>query len=66
MSNVIEIEHAVRNLPPEELAKFRSWFAEYDGVQWDKQIESDVAAGRLDRLADEALEDLRTGRCKDL
>ena len=33
---------------------------------WDKQIEEDIKAGRLDRLSEKALEDLRAGRCKDL
>ena len=31
-----------------------------------RQFEEDVAAGRLDRLAEEALRDLREGRCTDL
>lgn len=61
-----EIEHAVQQLPPEELAKFRVWFAEFDAAQWDGQIENDVADGRLDALAEEALADLREERCKDL
>ena len=33
---------------------------------WDKQIEEDIKAGRLDRLGEKAVEDLRAGRCKDL
>lgn len=33
---------------------------------WDKEIEADIKAGRLDPLGDKALEDLRAGRCKDL
>lgn len=66
MSGVTEIEQAVRNLPPQELAQFRDWFAQFDAEQWDRQIEADVAAGRLDALADEALSDLRQGKCKDL
>ena len=33
---------------------------------WDKEIEEDIKAGRLDHLAEKALEDLRAGRCKDL
>ena len=33
---------------------------------WDKQIEEDIKAGRLDHLVDKALEDLRAGRCKEL
>jgi hypothetical protein len=65
MSGITEIERAVEQLPPEELAKFREWFAEFDAGVWDRQIERDVARGRLDSLAEEALPDLREGRCKD-
>lgn len=66
MSTVSEIEDAVSKLSPEELSSFRSWFSEFDAAAWDKQFEADVTAGRLDALADEALRDLREGRCKDL
>jgi hypothetical protein len=66
MSTITDIEQAVRKLPPQELARFREWFAEFDGAQWDLQIERDAAAGRLDALADEALDDARHGRSKDL
>jgi hypothetical protein len=66
VSTVEEIERAVQGLSPEQLAAFRAWFAEFDAAVWDKQLEADVAAGRLDALADEALDDLRQGRCADL
>ena len=66
MSTITEIEQAVQRLGPEELAKFRTWFAEFDATRWDQQLERDVAAGRLDGLAEEALNDLRAGRVKDL
>jgi hypothetical protein len=65
MSTLEEIEDAVRRLSPKELAAFREWFAQLDADAWDRQIEKDVAAGRLDALADEALNDLREGRCTD-
>jgi hypothetical protein len=65
MSSVNEIEEAVSRLTPAELDAFRNWFAEFDASAWDRQMEEDVAAGRLDALADEALEDLRAGRCTD-
>ena len=58
-----QVEDAVRRLSSKELAEFRTWFAEFDGALWDRQIEEDAAAGRLDVLADEALSDLREGRC---
>ncbi len=66
MSSVKEIEAAVSNLSSDELATFRSWFTEFDAEAWDKQFEQDVKAGRLDALADEAIQDLRNGRCTDL
>ena len=65
MSSVNEIEAAVLRLTPSELDEFRTWFAEFDATAWDRQMEDDVAAGRLDALADEALDDLRAGRCMD-
>ncbi|MBI1746201.1 MAG: hypothetical protein HYR55_06400 [Acidobacteria bacterium] len=65
MSTVQEIKEAVRQLSPVHLAAFRAWFAEFDASVWDQQLEHDVAAGRLDRLAEEALQDLREGRCTD-
>jgi len=65
MSIVQEIENAIRKLPAEDLAALRAWFAEFDADAWDRQFEQDVAAGRLDELAEEALRDLREGHCTD-
>ena len=53
-------------LSGEQLAAFRAWFAEFDAELWDRELERDVAAGRLDALAEEALQALREGRCTDL
>jgi hypothetical protein len=66
MSTVAEIEDAIRKLKDEELAALRAWFANFDASNWDRQIEQDVAEGRLDSLAEEALRDQRNGRCSDL
>ena len=33
---------------------------------WDKQIEEDIKAGKLEHLREEALEDIRAGRFTDL
>ena len=66
MSTVLDIESAVQKLSPNELTAFRDWFLTFDAGQWDQQFAADVAAGRLDALADEAIRDLREGRCKDL
>jgi hypothetical protein len=63
MNSVHQIEQAIRDLGPADLAAFRAWFAEFDADRWDNQLEQDVAAGRLDALAEEALRDEREGRC---
>ncbi len=66
MSTVEDIERAVRQLKPEDLATFRDWFGEFDAELWDRQIEDDVTAGRLDALADQALRDRQEGHCTEL
>jgi hypothetical protein len=66
VKTIEQIEEAVQQLSPEELAAFRDWFAAYDAELWDRQFEEDIAAGRLDALAQEALNDLQAGRCSDL
>lgn len=66
MSTIQEIERAVSSLSQEELSEFRAWFLEFDAAAWDRQIEKDVSAGRLDALADEALADLRARRTRPL
>lgn len=66
MSTVQEIEGAVKSLSRADLTSFRNWFLGFDAEAWDKQFEEDVTAGRLDALADEAIRDLREGRCTNL
>jgi hypothetical protein len=39
---------------------------ERDWQAWDREFERDVTAGRLDRLADEALADLDSGKTTEL
>lgn len=65
MSNIKEIEKAVERLSAEELTSFRSWFAAYDAAQWDADIERDIASGKLDSLADEALSEFRAGSARE-
>lgn len=65
MSTLSEIEATVKRLSSTELDAFREWFAEFDAAAWDRQFEKDVAAGRLDARANEALDDLAKGRCTE-
>jgi predicted esterase len=66
MTTVDEISGAVKRLPKKELARFRNWFAEYDATVWDRQLDSDARAGKLDALIREAQRDHRAGRTKPL
>jgi len=66
MTTVQEIEDAVAHLPDPELGKFRMWFTEFDSEAWDREFERDAKNGRLDSLADKALQDLAQGRCSEL
>jgi len=65
MSTVEEIEAAIQKLSPGQMAAFRAWYAEFDAAAWDRQIAEDEAAGRLDWLIQEAIDDLDAGRCTD-
>jgi hypothetical protein len=66
MSNVEAIEQQIEKLSPKELAAFRRWYAAFDAESWDRQFESDVKAGKLDTLADEALRAHTSGQSKPL
>jgi hypothetical protein len=61
-----EIEQAIRELSPKDLARFRQWFEEFDAQNWDKQFETDAKAGKLDKIAEQALREYRAGEAKDL
>lgn len=50
-----QIEQAITELSPKEMARFRKWFEEFDAQAWDEQFEQDARSGRLDGLADKLL-----------
>jgi hypothetical protein len=66
MSTVKEIETAIQKLKPQEIREIADWLQELREELWDKQIDADAEAGRLDKLAEKALEDYRAGRTKPL
>lgn len=66
MSKIEELEQKVQALSAEELARFRDWFLEFDWAAWDRQLERDVRAGKLDAMAEKALRDHAAGKTKPL
>jgi hypothetical protein len=61
-----EIEQAITELPPHDVAELAGWLAEYQAREWDSQIESDFHAGKLDRLIEQAGRQFDAGNCKPL
>jgi hypothetical protein len=66
MSRIDALEQMIEKLSPSELATFRDWFAKYDADAWDRQIEDDVKAGKLDPLAADALAANERGETKEI
>lgn len=64
--DVKEIETAIAQLPPAKVAELAEWFEEFHARIWDRQLEEDLKAGRLDSLLTEAGDDLESGRCEPL
>ena len=64
--SVDELENAITQLSPAEMARFARWFDEYRADQWDRQIEQDIQSGRLDAAGKQADADFEAGRCTPL
>jgi len=66
MSKIEYLEQTVSQLSPDEFARFRAWFLEFDARVWDEQIEADLKAGKLDKFIAEAQAEYREGNIRPL
>ena len=66
MSTIAEIESALSKLPVKDAQAVADWLQDYLDAKWDKQMDEDVAAGRLDHAWEKAKGDIATGRVKAL
>ena len=66
MSEVEQLQRRIENLPPQEFAKLRAWFLEFEERAWDHQIGMDAKAGKLDGVIREALADYKAGKAREL
>ena len=64
--DVEQIEKAITQLPPKKLAELMSWLEDYHAQVWEKQIEEDLATGRLDKVLAEVEEEYAAGLAKPL
>jgi len=58
MNTRLEVELAIKQLPEDEVRNLAGWLQEYLDEMWDRQIEADLASGKLDRLIAQAEEDI--------
>ena len=61
-----DLELAVARLSRADLDAFAQWFDNYFSDTWDRRIEADILAGRLDQLGQQAEADSDAGRCTPL
>jgi hypothetical protein len=66
MSTLDQIEAAILTLPSEEFQRLRQWFLDVDYERWDEQLEKDIADGKLEALAAEAIAEFKAGRCREI
>lgn len=66
MMKIEQLEREIKTLSRSELFSLRDWFQSFLADEWDKQIEADISAGKLDFLAREALDEHKAGRTKPL
>jgi hypothetical protein len=66
MGKIDDLKAEIERLPSEDLAELFRWFSEKEWERWDKQIEMDSQAGRLDFLILEAREEKSKGELKNL
>jgi hypothetical protein len=66
MSHVEELESKILELPKQDFALLRNWLFELDDSQWDKQIESDLKAGKLNQLINNAKTEMAAGTAAKL
>jgi len=66
LNTLPEIERAIDDLTPEQIEQLYRWLDQHHPHAIDARIESDLAAGRLDKAIEQALEDEEAGQVQPL
>ncbi len=66
MTKIEQVISSIELLSEQEFAKLRDWIIERDLERWDRQIERDSEAGRLDFLIKEAFDERENGKLKEI
>ena len=66
MRTLSEIEQAIKELPTIEARKLASWLNEYLDDAWDRQMQTDLATGKLDKFIAKVESDIEANQVRDL
>ncbi|MGA3326690.1 MAG: hypothetical protein ABSF45_19670 [Terriglobia bacterium] len=66
MSKIDELKADIERLPSEEVSELYRWLPEKEWESWDKEIEADSQAGRLDFLLREVHAEKAKWTLKDM
>jgi hypothetical protein len=66
LNTVQEIERAIGALTPQELQELYSWLDQCYPQPIDTRVQSDLAAGHLDKAIQRALDDEKNGRVQPI
>ena len=66
MKTLSEIEQAIRELPTVEARKLAGWLNEYLNDAWDKQMQTDLATGKLDKFIAKVESNIEANQVRDL
>ncbi len=66
MTKLEKIEQEISSLDPKDVRKLADWLDEYKAELWDRQIEADAKAGKLDGLIAEARREIAEGKVRPL
>ena len=65
-SKIDKLKAEIESLPEEEVVEIVRWLRERDWELWDREIERDSRAGKLEFLVREAREQKSKGTLRDL
>ena len=66
MTKLEKIEQDISSLDPNDVRKLADWLDEYKAELWDRQMEADAKAGKLDKLIAEARCEIAEGKVRPL
>jgi hypothetical protein len=66
MGTLPEIEAAIKQLPENDIRQLAAWLEDHLEQMWDRQIETDLTSGKLDKLIAKAEADIAANKVRNI